>query len=453
MESFPSIIEGFEDRLSSYAKFGVTHYFYCPTDDRYCNRWGWKFLYSDRERNDLRKCKAVCAEKGITFVWSVNISDSYAWKKEDYDFLLNKLIIMYYDGVRDFAIRLPDNEPGIDATVTALQQDFVTKMPQQVSLRIINHIPAVNYPSESDIPNTLMKGYHFDESFKDRALAAGSIVCRLTVNDEFVGIPIAAAMDYAHNPHEYQPDKSIADGIEKMNDDVKDAFMTFLRHTGGVDESEGVEIFTLDAWSAEKASSLYEEFDKIEQVPSKLEKAAGSAIMEALSPWLYEFGRLGTRGKNVIDCVSYYKEGDVDKFWISYIENMMTPEDQISYSCYPVGERKLQPFCERLMKEMIDSFSSRLTAGASMNVDFHTCTSSSGRIEYMIPHDTNTCRVLTGRIPDNQTVLFRQLDAKGKLVAEYVVKSPYMEFDLKEGAVMVDVLGEVDIYETIFVYL
>ena len=71
----------------------------------------------------------------------------------------------------------------------------------------------------------------------------------------------------------------------------------------------------------------------------------------------------------------------------------------------------------------------------------------------MIPHDTNTCRVLTGRIPDNQTVLFRQLDAKGKLVAEYVVKSPYMEFDLKEGAVMVDVLGEVDIYETIFVYL
>ena len=88
-----------------------------------------------------------------------------------------------------------------------------------------------------------------------------------------------------------------------------------------------------------------------------------------------------------------------------------------------------------------------------MDVDFHTFTSSAGRIEYEVPPGTNTCRVLTGRIPEDQTVFFRQLDAKGKLVAEFVLKSPYMEFDIKDGAVMVDVLGEVDIYETIFVYL
>ena len=49
--------------------------------------------------------------------------------------------------------------------------------------------------------------------------------------------------------------------------------------------------------------------------------------------------------------------------------------------------------------------------------------------------------------------IFRQLNTKGELVAEFVVRSPYTEFDLKEGAVKVDVLGEVDIYETIFVYL
>ena len=453
MESFPSIVEGFESRLDSYAKSGVTHYFYCPSDDRYCNRWGWKFLYSDRERNGLRKCKAACGEKGITFVWSVNLSDSYSWKKEDYDFLLNKLIIMYYDGIRDFAIRFPEDEAGISATLSALQLDFVDKMSQKVSLHLINRIPVVMYPSESDIPNTLMKGYHFDEGFKSKALAAGSIMCRLTVNDEFTGIPIAAAMDYSYNPDEYQPDKSIAEGIDAMQEDVKDAFMTFLRHTGGVDESAGIETFTLDLWTEEKAAALYAEFDKIEKVPSRLQNAAGSAIMEALAPWLHEFGRLGTRGKNIIDCISHYKEGDIDKFWISYIENKMTPEEEISYSCYPVGENKLQPFCSSIMKEMIDAFSARLTSGTTNKLDFLTLTSSSGRVEYKIPSNANTCRLLTGPLPKDTQVLFRQLDTKGRLVAEFIVKSPYTEFDLKEGSIKVDVLGEVDIYETIFVYL
>ena len=453
MESFRSVNDGFEVRLQSYVKSGVTHYFYCPSDDRYCNRWGWKFLYSDKERNDLRKCKALCLEKGIDFVWTVNPSDSYSWTKDDYDFLLNKLIIMYYDGIRNFALRLPDDDSRIASTLTALQQDFVTKMPQPVSLHVINQIPVVMYPSESDMPNTLMKGYHFDDRFKSMALQTGSIICKLTLNDDFIGIPIAAAMDYALNPDTYQPDKSIADGVAALHEDVKDAFMTFLSHTGGVDESAGVEIFTLDGWSVEKAAALYAEFDRIEKVPSKLQDSAGSAIMEALAPWLNEFGRLGTRGKNVIDCISYFKKGDVDKFWISYIENMMTQEEQISYSCYPVGENKLHPFCENIMNEMIDSFAATLTGGTNMKVDFHNFTPSAGRMEYKIPAQANTCRLLTGRLPENETVIFRQLDTKGRLVAEFVVRSPYTEFDLKQGSVKVDVLGEVDIYETIFVYL
>jgi hyaluronoglucosaminidase len=148
-----------------------------------------------------------------------------------------------------------------------------------------------------------MRGYHFDDSFKSKALKAGSIVCRLTQNDDFVGIPIAATMDYAQNPDTYQPDKSIADGLDAMPEDVKAAFLTFLSHTGGVDESTGIETFSLADWSVEKATSLYEEFDMIEKVPSIIEGAASSAILEALSPWLQEFGRLGARGKSVIDCI------------------------------------------------------------------------------------------------------------------------------------------------------
>ena len=108
MESFRSVNDGLEERLQSYAKSGVTHYYYCPSDDKYCNRWGWKFLYGDMERKDLKKCKALCIAKGIDFVWTVNPSDSYSWSKQDFDLLLNKLIIMYYDGVRNFALRRPE---------------------------------------------------------------------------------------------------------------------------------------------------------------------------------------------------------------------------------------------------------------------------------------------------------------------------------------------------------
>jgi hypothetical protein len=453
MESFRSVNDGLEERLQSYAKSGVTHYYYCPSDDKYCNRWGWKFLYGDMERKDLKKCKALCIAKGIDFVWTVNPSDSYSWSKQDFDLLLNKLIIMYYDGVRNFALRLPEDEAKIASTLSALQQDFVARMPQPVTVQVINHIPMVTYPSESDIPKTLMRGYHFDDSFKSKALKAGSIVCRLTQNDDFVGIPIAATMDYAQNPDTYQPDKSIADGLDAMPEDVKAAFLTFLSHTGGVDESTGIETFSLADWSVEKATSLYEEFDKIEKVPSIIEGAASSAILEALSPWLQEFGRLGARGKSVIDCISYFKNEQVDKFWISYIGNMMTPQQQISYTSYPVGQTKLQPFCESMMKEMTESFSSTLTNGTDIKVDFQNFTPSTGRVEYRIPANANTCRLLTGRLPEDEMVIFRQLNSKGQLVAEFVVRSPYTEFDLKEGAVKVDVLGEVDIYETIFVYL
>ena len=39
MESFPKVEEGLEERLAFYRDKGLNHYFYCPSDDRYCNRW------------------------------------------------------------------------------------------------------------------------------------------------------------------------------------------------------------------------------------------------------------------------------------------------------------------------------------------------------------------------------------------------------------------------------
>ena len=134
----------------------------------------------------------------------------------------------------------------------------------------------------------------------------------------------------------------------------------------------------------------------------------------------------------------------------------MKEEELLAYRCFPVGTEKLYPFIKQSMESLVTAFADRLTKGRSdgqIVTDLHTCVSSDGKIEFKIPAYSNTCRLLTGSLSDDKQVLFRQLGADGRLVAEFVVKSPYTEFDLKEGALKVDVLGEVDIYETIFVYL
>jgi hypothetical protein len=72
METFSKVSDGLEGRLDFYAQEGMTHYFYCPSDDRYCNRWGWKFLYNDSDRHAVRGYKALCHEKGLEFVWTLD---------------------------------------------------------------------------------------------------------------------------------------------------------------------------------------------------------------------------------------------------------------------------------------------------------------------------------------------------------------------------------------------
>ena len=82
-------------RLEFYHQQGLTHYFYGPSADRYCNRWGWKFIYNDSDRHQIRSFVNICRSKGLEFVWTVNPGPDYAWDEADYDFLLNKLVMMY----------------------------------------------------------------------------------------------------------------------------------------------------------------------------------------------------------------------------------------------------------------------------------------------------------------------------------------------------------------------
>lgn len=468
METFPSVSEGFAERLDFYSGNGMTHYFYSPSDDRYCNAWGWKFLYNDSDRQTLRNLRSECEKRDIEFVWTVRPGEGYAWNDRDYEFLLNKLIIMYYNGIRSFAVNFSGTQGDFSAIKDSLNVHMAAKGLEKTEVLIVDSMPSVFFPSAGDAAETLMRGYHFDDAFRQYASKKGSVLCQLSEKSELSRIAVTAVSDLARVPDSYDADESMSRGMETLSPEVKEPFMVFLEHTGGIRESESVETFTLSEWSEDKASRLLEVFRRIETVPQEIASCSSPAVLNDFKPWLEEFRRLGARGCRTIECLEYYQKGDLGAFWISYMNNRMSAQEVLSYEMHKVGEAKLHPFCVNMMQELTDAFTSMLTGNVrlknlastlysspnqALDSDFTTSMQSAGHVEFPIPADANTCRLLTGPLPEGQQLLFRQLGTDGDLLAEFVLASPYSEFDLKEGAVKVDVLGNIDIYESIFVYL
>lgn len=469
MESFPNVADGIGDRLDFYVEKGLTHYFYSPSDDKYCNRWGWKFLYNDSERHAVRNLNRLCKEKGLEFVWTLNPGNNYNWQQSDYRFLFDKMVMMYYNGIRAFAVNFTENKGDHHAVRDSLMKNFVQAQSEEVSLYMIDDMPVVEYPSSgSSAVESLMRGYHFDEEFIADAEDKDAMLCNLNSSDEFAKFAVVAMADCSRNTKEYSPDDSMMDAIKILDDDIRDAFLTFLSHTGTVDESSGVVTFGLDEWTEEMAAALYDEFDRIEKVPEKIQSGADSQIIDALRPWLVEFGRLGTRGKRVLKCMEYYKTGNIGEFWLAYISSQVSSKEIAEYRAHPVGENKLHPFCIESMAAMKEGFASMLTGKTALHnlastlyatpnfaldSDFTTSAATGGYMEFAIPASANTCHLLTGSLKEGEQIIFRQLGTDGRLLAEFVVKSPFTTFDIKEGAVKVDVMGNVNIYETIFVYL
>ena len=469
METFPKVADSIENRLEFYKSEGLTHYFYCPSDDRYCNRWGWKFLYNDSDRHTIKSLRTICQKQGMDFVWTLNPGENYNWNETDYKFLLDKLVMMYYNGLRSFALDFTDSRGDHQAVKDSLQKHFIQTRKEKVSVFYIDDIPAVEYPSEGQSAvESMMRGYHFDEQFVSRARQESAVICNLASFDEFAKFAAISVADFSADPKSYSPDQSMADAINVLQGDVRDAFITFLTHTGQVEESMAVQTFAMEDWTKEKSDSLYAEFDRIEKVPQIIGEHADSEIITSLQPWLAEFGRLGTRGKKVLQCMEHYVAGNLRDFWITYIDAVPTREQLLSYEFYPVGSGKLQPFCMESLARMKEGFTSVLTGKRSLDnlastlyfhhnpaldFDFTTSIESNGHIEFAIPAVANTCHLLTGALPSGKRLFFRQLATDGSLVAEFILNSAYTTFDLKHGAVKVDVVGDAEIYECIFVNL
>ena len=457
------------ERLDFYSSCGLNTYFYAPADDFARGPRGWRFLYPERDRKNLSEMMEACAERGMEFVWTIDTGNDYKWNKQDYDLLKNKLIIMYHSGIRSFALAftgveaLPSRMKKLKAQ---LDKDFVSQRNEPVSLVLMDDYTMARQPSSSVGPKALMQGVELNDELRDAAVSSSSIVCDVKVRSEIYKLNVVAVADFGLSPFKYDNEFSRERAVEMLAPEVKDAYLTFIRHSSVVNESEGVETFTLAEYSKEKAETLMSEFRKIAAVPDIMIKCDRKELLGEMAPWLEQFGALGRRGIMVMEALQYYIDGNLGQFWISYVDSMMSEQDRESYHIYKCGSVKLQPFYEKLMSDLIASFTSRMTAGgtvrigkitpelfAALDSDYASSVHVDGRAVFNIPAVASECHILTGKLPSDGKVYLRQLARDGSLVAEFPVRSPYMTMPLKKGSVKVDIIGNVDVFETIFVYL
>lgn len=221
-----------------------------------------------------------------------------------------------------------------------------------------------NYPVTDYARNYLLQGpvYGLETSL------TGKEVCGVTSNPmehgEASKLALYGVADYAWNIAAYNAIDNWERGLGELVPGAKDAYRTFAIHSCDTetgyrrDESWETKTFRLDGWTDEAAKALEEEFAKIEGVPARLENGcANQLLLKELQPWLKEFGKLGTRGRQAIALARMYRSGqDNALFWNKYVQNLMSQEDRKEYAEHKSGSMKLQPFYENMMDDMAFGF-------------------------------------------------------------------------------------------------
>ena len=117
------------------------------------------------------------------------------------------------------------------------------------------------------------------------------------------------------------------------------------------------------------------------------------ALLQELRPWLTEFGKLGTRGKQAIELAQIYRSGNDDSsFWNKYVQNLMSKENRKAYEAHKSGTLKLQPFYENAMDDMAHGFLKKLLGTTPKDYKGIGSFGNSGTIltKLMLDNDTTT---------------------------------------------------------------
>ena len=417
------VVEGFygtpwshDVRLSLidfYGKFKMNTYLYGPKDDPYHSCPNWRLPYPEKEAQHIKELVEACNRNYVDFVWAIHPGQDIKWNEEDYHNLVQKFNWMYDLGVRHFAIFFDDisgegtNPLKQTELLNRLTEEFVKVKGDVSPLTVCPTDYSGLWANPTEKGSLAIYGKTLNPDIK--VFWTGDVVCSDMTPEtlEFINSRIKRPAYYwwnypvtdyirnfvlqgpvygldtsltAHetcgvvsNPMEHGEAYNAIDnwerGLAELVPDATDAYRTFAIHSSDNengyrrDESWETKTFRIADWDDAAANALEEEFKKVENTPARLESGCkNKALLKELRPWLTEFGKLGTRGKQAIELARIYRSGQDDAlFWTKYVQNIMTPEDRKNYEAHKSGTLKLQPFYENAMDDMAHGYLKKLS--------------------------------------------------------------------------------------------
>lgn len=408
--------------ISLAARLKMNTYVYAPVNDPYVGSPDWIMPYPQGKGDEIKDLIEECRKNRIDFVWCIRPDQEFGWNDSDYALLLGKFEMMHFLGVRSFGILLDgaaaveDFESKKKELVEKLNKDFIEKKKGLKPLL------------------TSLEGYYVP--------APGT---------ESLKLGMYGVADRAWNTASYDAEKSLEWAVGEIAPDVASAYMTYASHTSVLkdcfasEESRGLELVGLKGFEKEAYDELMAEFRKIEVAPDAIAATSNKALAADLKTSLDEFGKLGARCRRILECISFLSDGDIPGFWATYAANLMSDEEMKAYQANPSGTARLQPYYERMMKELADAFDMAYKGKVG-----YTHIPGEGIQTYIAPEEASVCHLVLDN-PEQKEVIVRLSDGSGKYTAEFCINSSYFEFEMKEDAVRVEVIGDVRVFETVFV--
>ena len=404
------------------ARLKMNVYIYAPKSDPYVGSPDWIMPYPQGRGDNLKELIEVCSKNGMDFIWCIRPDKDFTWSEADYGLLLGKFEMMHYLGVRSFGIFL-DDVPQTD-DIEARKKDLVERLNADFIAKKKGLKPLL----------TSLDGYYVP--------AEGGASLKLGMY---------GVADRLWNTEAFDPLASLEWAAGEVAADVVGPYTTYARHSDvaveafAMEESQGLELIGLTGYGKEEYDALMREFLAIENAPAAFASASDKDLYAELKPSLEEFGKLGTRCRRILECIDFHNAGDIPGFWATYAANLMSDREKAAYLAHPSGFRRLYPYYERMMKELADAFSQAYKGKVE-----YTFIPGEGVQTYIAPDEASRCHLILDN-PEGREVIIRLSDATGKYTAEFCIDNSYFEFDMKEDAVKVEVIGDAGVFETVFV--
>ena len=156
--NYYGIVEGFygvpwnyeirADMLKFCAEYKFNAYIYAPKDDEY-HRNKWREPYPEEKITELENLTQIANKNNIRFIFAISpgLDLNYEGEKgeEDYNFMINKIDIMYKIGIKDFAIFFDDLKKEQSGKN---QAEFLNKIQKALEKKYIDVNPLITVPTQ-----------------------------------------------------------------------------------------------------------------------------------------------------------------------------------------------------------------------------------------------------------------------------------------------------------------